>query len=63
MRDAQTMLAIMFRDKNQTITKAMSFLCAPATVDSRGPGGSEARYVSVNFGCHGRPRLDWFRGK
>jgi hypothetical protein len=39
MRDAQTMLAVMFRDKNQTITKSMSFLCAPDTVDPRGPKG------------------------
>jgi hypothetical protein len=39
LRDAQTMLAVMFRDKNQTITKSMSFLCAPDTVDPRGPKG------------------------
>ena len=39
MRDAQTMLTVMFRDKNQTITKSMSFLCAPDTVDPRGPKG------------------------
>jgi hypothetical protein len=39
MRDAQTILAVMFRDNNQTITKAMSFLCAPDTVDPRGPKG------------------------
>jgi hypothetical protein len=37
MRDAQTMLTVMFRDKNQTITKSMAFLCAPDTVDPRGP--------------------------
>ena len=36
MRDARTMLVVMFRDKNQTI-KSMSFLCAPDTVDPRGP--------------------------
>jgi len=39
MRDAQTMLTVMFRDKNQTITKSMSYLCAPDTVDPRGPKG------------------------
>ncbi len=39
MRDAQTILAVMFRDNNQTITKALSFLCAPDTVDPRGPKG------------------------
>ena len=39
MRDAQTMLTVMFRDKNQTITKSMSFLCAPDTVDPRGAKG------------------------
>jgi len=39
MRDAQTMLTVMFRDKTQTITKAMSFLCAPDTVDPRAPKG------------------------
>jgi hypothetical protein len=39
MRDAQTMLTVMFRDKDQTITKSMSFLCAPDTVDPRGPKG------------------------
>jgi hypothetical protein len=39
MRDAQTMLAVMFRDNNQTVTTAMSFLCAPDTVDPRGPKG------------------------
>ncbi len=39
MRAAQTMLAVMFRDKNQTITTSMSFLCAPDTVDPRGPKG------------------------
>jgi len=39
MRDAQTVLALMFRDNNQTVTKAMSFLCAPDTVDPRGPKG------------------------
>jgi hypothetical protein len=39
MRDAQTMLTVMFRDKDQTITKSMSFLCAPDTVDPRGPRG------------------------
>jgi hypothetical protein len=37
MRDAQTMLAVMLRDNNQAVTKAMSFLCAPDTVDPRGP--------------------------
>ena len=41
MRDAQTILTIMFRDKNQTITKSMSFLCAPDTVDPRGPKGTK----------------------
>jgi len=41
MRDARTMLAVMFRDKNQTITKSMSFLCAPDTVDPRGPKGTK----------------------
>jgi hypothetical protein len=40
MRDARTMLTVMFRDKNQTITKSMSFLCAPDTVDPRGPKGT-----------------------
>jgi hypothetical protein len=33
----------MFRDRNQTITKAMSFLCAPDTIDPprpRGKGGA-----------------------
>ena len=39
MRDAQTILTVMFRDKDQTITKSMSFLCAPDTVDPRGPKG------------------------
>ena len=39
MRDAQTILAVMFRDNNQTITKALSFLCAPDTVDPRGAKG------------------------
>jgi hypothetical protein len=39
MRDAQTMLTVMFRDKNQTITKSMFFLCAPDTVDPRGAKG------------------------
>ena len=39
MRDARTMLAVVFRDQNQTITKSMSFLCAPDTVDPRGPKG------------------------
>ena len=32
-------LAVMVRDKNQTITKSLSFLCAPDTVDPRGPKG------------------------
>ena len=41
MRDAQTMLTVMFRDKNQTITKSMSFLCAPDTVDPRGVKGDK----------------------
>jgi hypothetical protein len=36
MRDARTRLIVMFRDKNQTITKSLSFLCAPDTVDPRG---------------------------
>ena len=40
MRDAQTMLTVMSRDKDQTITKSMSFLCAPDTVDPRGPKGN-----------------------
>jgi hypothetical protein len=35
------MLAVMFRDKNQTITKSMSFLGAPDTVDPRGPKGTK----------------------
>jgi hypothetical protein len=39
MRDAQTMLTVMFRDKNQTIAKSLSFLCSPDTVDPRGPKG------------------------
>ena len=39
MRDARTRLAVMVRDKNQTITKSLSFLCAPDTVDPRGPKG------------------------
>jgi hypothetical protein len=39
MRDAQTMLTVMFRDKHQTITRSMSFLCAPDTVDPRGTKG------------------------
>ena len=39
MRDAQTRLIVMFRDNNQTITKSLSFLCAPDTVDPRGPKG------------------------
>jgi hypothetical protein len=29
----------MFRDRNQTITKAMSFLCAPDTIDPPRPRG------------------------
>ena len=41
MRDAQTILTVMFRDKDQTITKSMSFLCAPDTVDPRGPKGTK----------------------
>jgi hypothetical protein len=36
-RDAQTTLAVMFRDKTQRITKSISLLCAPDTVDPRGP--------------------------
>ena len=39
MRDAQTRLIVMFRDENQAITKSLSFLCAPDTVDPRGPKG------------------------
>ena len=39
MRDARTRLAVMVRDKNQTITKSLSFLCAPDTVDPREPKG------------------------
>jgi hypothetical protein len=39
MRDARTKLAVMVRDKNQTITKSLSFRCAPDTVDPRGPKG------------------------
>ena len=39
MRDARTRPAVMVRDKNQTITKSLSFLCAPDTVDPRGPKG------------------------
>jgi hypothetical protein len=39
MRDARTRLAVMVRDKNQTITKSLSSLCAPDTVDPRGPKG------------------------
>jgi hypothetical protein len=39
MRDAQTRLAVMVRDKNQTITKSLSFLCAPDAADPRGPKG------------------------
>jgi hypothetical protein len=38
-RDAQTTLAVMFRDKSQRITKSMSLLCAPDTVDPRRPTG------------------------
>jgi hypothetical protein len=41
MRDARTRLAVMVRDKNQTITKSLSFLCAPDTVDPRGPKGTK----------------------
>ena len=39
MRDARTRLIVMFRDNNQTVTKSRSFLCAPDTVDPRGPKG------------------------
>jgi hypothetical protein len=39
MRDAPTRLIVMFRDSNQAITKSLSFLCAPDTVDPRGPKG------------------------
>jgi hypothetical protein len=39
MRDAQTRLIVMFRDENQAITKSLSFLCTPDTVDPRGPKG------------------------
>jgi hypothetical protein len=39
MRDARTRLAVMVRDKNQTITKSLSFLCAPDAADPRGPKG------------------------
>jgi hypothetical protein len=39
MRDARPRLAIMIRDKNQTITKSLCFLCAPDTVDPQGPKG------------------------
>jgi hypothetical protein len=39
MRDARAKLIVMFRDKNQTITKSLSFLCGPDTVDPRGPKG------------------------
>ena len=39
MRDAQTRLIAMFRDENQAITKSLSFLCTPDTVDPRGPKG------------------------
>jgi hypothetical protein len=39
MRDARPWLAVMIRDKNQTITKSLSFLCAPDPVDPRGPKG------------------------
>jgi hypothetical protein len=38
-RDARTGLAVMFRDKDRTITKSMSFFCAPDTVDPREPKG------------------------
>jgi hypothetical protein len=38
-RDAQTTLAVMFRDKSQRITKSISLLCAPDTVDPREPKG------------------------
>ena len=37
MRDARTRLIVMFRDNNQAITKSLSFLYAPDTVDPRGP--------------------------
>ena len=30
----------MFRDRNQTITKAISFLCAPDTIDPPRPRGA-----------------------
>jgi hypothetical protein len=51
MRDARTRLIVMFRDKNQTITKSLSFLCAPDTVDPRGPKGKLAPAASArNFG-------------
>ena len=38
MRDARIRLILMFRNKNQTVTKSLSFLCAPDTV-ARGPKG------------------------
>jgi hypothetical protein len=38
-RDAKSTLAVMFRDKTQRITKSISLLCAPDTVDPRGPKG------------------------
>ncbi len=38
-RDAQTTLTEMFRDKTQRITKSISLLCAPDSVDPRGPKG------------------------
>jgi hypothetical protein len=38
-RDAKTTLAVMFRDKTQRIAKSISLLCAPDTVDPRGPKG------------------------
>lgn len=38
-RDAKTKLAVMFRDKTQRITKSISLVCAPDTVDPRGSKG------------------------
>jgi|SRR5690242_10774900 hypothetical protein len=38
-RDAQTALGVMFRDKTQRITKSISLLCSPDTVDPRGSKG------------------------